>query len=421
MWRKSPTNPPSGRDDHPFQYPSSDAPAGPSATAAAYSGAARRSPSPAAYGDTYPSTAAAAAAYTGAARRSPSPAAYACAARRSPSPAAYGDTYAYEDADVAGGGGLLPWKGEDSLMIDRFDVRHLLDDLKTIRRKKGGRGGGRGGGDAGEGGEEEEMEKERYVELDMVEKEERRKAAAAEAQKKEEAAGGAEDVWGRAARRRGGGFAVAAAASENVAGHGQGTRLVLSGNHSLHVFFQQQFSSGVSLLSLCLFRLCSSRFTSILPFVSPFFLRSLSSPRLLFSPFTRPASQTPTRPAYAAVAFNYASSAAPDEQQGTLPSSPHKAASAGEGGDAQASAGAAAAAATTGEAAGEGKGSGVVPPFAVPPELQQCLPPTEKVYTIMARTASFVRKAGAQAEIVLRVKHKGNPPFAFLSPDHSLP
>ncbi|CAI5532145.1 unnamed protein product [Closterium sp. Naga37s-1] len=322
MWRKSPTNPPSGRDDHPFQYPSSDAPAGPSATAAAaYSGAARRSPSPAAYGDTYPSTAAAAAAYTGAARRSPSPAAYACAARRSPSPAAYGDTYAYEDggsyqdepiqqqssyqqypyeqgssyqphqqyqrgsrkqqqqqqhrrqyqqqqqpqfeepawlsrqvkacapasnelslvgrpclihedddvsADVAGGGGLLPWKGEDSLMIDRFDVRHLLDDLKTIRRKKGGRGGGRGGGDAGEGGEEEEMERERYVELDMIEKEERRKAAAAaaerkaEAEKGEQGIGGTEDVWEKAARSRGGGFAMAAAASEYVGEHGQG-------------------------------------------------------------------------------------------------------------------------------------------------------------------------------------------------------
>ncbi|CAI7812713.1 unnamed protein product [Closterium sp. NIES-54] len=429
MWRKSPTNPPSGREDHPFQVPSSDVPAG-------------------------PSTAAAAAAYTGAAHRSPSPAAYACAARRSPSSAAYGDPYAYngddpyqdetyqqssyeqgssyqplqqhcqrgsrkqqqqqqqhrrqhlqqqqppqfeepawlsrqvkacapapnelslvgrpclihEDddvaADVAGGGGLLPWKGEDSLMIDRFDVRHLLDDLKTIRRKKGGRGGGRGGGDAGEGGEEEEMERERYVELEMIEKEERRKAAAAErkaeAEKGEQGIGGTEDVWEKAARSRGGGFAMAAAASEYVGGHGQ----------------------------------------------------------------------------------------APVEQQETHPSPLQTAAS--SGGDAQTAASASASAATaTGEAAAEGKASGFVPPFEMPSELQQCLVCSTLTleFGVLACSNSSNRGsssssrewqsewfyapcavppelrqclAGAQAEIVLRVKQKANPAFAFLFPDNSL-
>ncbi|XP_050216621.1 uncharacterized protein LOC126667646 [Mercurialis annua] len=58
------------------------------------------------------------------------------------------------------------------------------------------------------------------------------------------------------------------------------------------------------------------------------------------------------------------------------------------------------------------------PPFPVPEHLLQNLPPTEKVHQIIARTAIFVSKHGAQSEIVLRVKQGDNPTFGFLLPDH---
>ncbi|CAL5335659.1 unnamed protein product [Camellia sinensis] len=60
------------------------------------------------------------------------------------------------------------------------------------------------------------------------------------------------------------------------------------------------------------------------------------------------------------------------------------------------------------------------PPFPVPESLLQCLPPTEKLHQIIARTAMFVSKHGGQSEIVLRVKQGDNPTFGFLMPDHHL-
>ncbi|OMO83510.1 SWAP/Surp [Corchorus capsularis] len=60
------------------------------------------------------------------------------------------------------------------------------------------------------------------------------------------------------------------------------------------------------------------------------------------------------------------------------------------------------------------------PPFPVPENLLQSLPPTEKVHQIMARTAMFVSTHGGQSEIVLRVKQGDNPTFGFLMPDHPL-
>ncbi|XP_017257646.1 uncharacterized protein LOC108227158 isoform X2 [Daucus carota subsp. sativus] len=47
-------------------------------------------------------------------------------------------------------------------------------------------------------------------------------------------------------------------------------------------------------------------------------------------------------------------------------------------------------------------------------------PPTEKLHQIIARTAIYVSKHGAQSEIVLRVKQGDNPTFGFLMPDHHL-
>ncbi|KAL5735883.1 hypothetical protein ACOSQ2_030671 [Xanthoceras sorbifolium] len=60
------------------------------------------------------------------------------------------------------------------------------------------------------------------------------------------------------------------------------------------------------------------------------------------------------------------------------------------------------------------------PPFSLPENLLQNLPPTEKVHQIIARTAMFVSKHGGQSEIVLRVKQGDNPTFGFLMPDHHL-
>ncbi|XP_015055762.1 splicing factor, suppressor of white-apricot homolog isoform X1 [Solanum pennellii] len=64
--------------------------------------------------------------------------------------------------------------------------------------------------------------------------------------------------------------------------------------------------------------------------------------------------------------------------------------------------------------------SGFRPSFQVPESLLQCLPPTEKLHQIIARTALFVSKHGGQSEIVLRVKQGNNPTFGFLMPDHGL-
>ncbi|KAM7498907.1 hypothetical protein LguiA_023321 [Lonicera macranthoides] len=60
------------------------------------------------------------------------------------------------------------------------------------------------------------------------------------------------------------------------------------------------------------------------------------------------------------------------------------------------------------------------PPFPVPENLLQSLPPTEKMHQIIARTAMFVSKHGGQSEIVLRVKQGKNPAFGFLMPDDDL-
>ncbi|KAL3355727.1 hypothetical protein AABB24_016746 [Solanum stoloniferum] len=64
--------------------------------------------------------------------------------------------------------------------------------------------------------------------------------------------------------------------------------------------------------------------------------------------------------------------------------------------------------------------SGFRPSFEVPESLLLCLPPTEKLHQIIARTALFVSKHGGQSEIVLRVKQGNNPTFGFLMPDHGL-
>ncbi|KAL8509907.1 hypothetical protein ACS0TY_016940 [Phlomoides rotata] len=64
--------------------------------------------------------------------------------------------------------------------------------------------------------------------------------------------------------------------------------------------------------------------------------------------------------------------------------------------------------------------AGYFPPFPVPGNMVQSLPPTEKVHQIIARTALFVSKNGGQTEIVLRVKQGNNPAFGFLMPDHHL-
>ncbi|GFP84863.1 splicing factor suppressor of white-apricot homolog [Phtheirospermum japonicum] len=64
--------------------------------------------------------------------------------------------------------------------------------------------------------------------------------------------------------------------------------------------------------------------------------------------------------------------------------------------------------------------SGFLPSFAIPDELLQSLPPTEKVHQIIARTALFVSKNGGQSEIILRVKQGDNPTFGFLMPGHHL-
>ncbi|XP_057795273.1 uncharacterized protein LOC131011514 isoform X2 [Salvia miltiorrhiza] len=63
---------------------------------------------------------------------------------------------------------------------------------------------------------------------------------------------------------------------------------------------------------------------------------------------------------------------------------------------------------------------GYLPPFSVPGDIVQSLPPTEKIHQIIARTAIFVSKHGGQSEIILRVKQGDNPTFGFLMPDHHL-
>ncbi|XP_074346523.1 uncharacterized protein LOC141685313 isoform X2 [Apium graveolens] len=62
--------------------------------------------------------------------------------------------------------------------------------------------------------------------------------------------------------------------------------------------------------------------------------------------------------------------------------------------------------------------SSFCPPFPVPVDL--AIPPTEKLHHIIARTAIYVSKHGAQSEIVLRVKQGDNPTFGFLMPGHHL-
>ncbi|KAI3456904.1 hypothetical protein Pfo_013567 [Paulownia fortunei] len=64
--------------------------------------------------------------------------------------------------------------------------------------------------------------------------------------------------------------------------------------------------------------------------------------------------------------------------------------------------------------------SGFLPRFPIPGNLRQCLPPTEKVHQIIARTAMFVSKHGGQSEFILRLKQGDNPSFGFLMPGHHL-
>ncbi|KAJ4820553.1 hypothetical protein LUZ62_033119 [Rhynchospora pubera] len=68
----------------------------------------------------------------------------------------------------------------------------------------------------------------------------------------------------------------------------------------------------------------------------------------------------------------------------------------------------------------EGSSSSYRPPFPLPNNLLNNLPPSEKVHQIIARTAKFVSEHGGQSEIVLRVKQGNNPTFGFLMPDHHL-
>ena len=71
------------------------------------------------------------------------------------------DTAAFVNSDAA----LVVWKGESELdteiQMDRFDVRHLLTDLKGLGKRK------RRSNSADPSGEVEELQKERYRDLKL--------------------------------------------------------------------------------------------------------------------------------------------------------------------------------------------------------------------------------------------------------------
>lgn len=54
---------------------------------------------------------------------------------------------------------LVPWIGDSELQIDRYDARHLLSDLSSIRK-------GRTDGEGVQDDEEEELDRERYFDLE---------------------------------------------------------------------------------------------------------------------------------------------------------------------------------------------------------------------------------------------------------------
>ncbi|GMH32873.1 hypothetical protein BSKO_00707 [Bryopsis sp. KO-2023] len=61
-----------------------------------------------------------------------------------------------------------------------------------------------------------------------------------------------------------------------------------------------------------------------------------------------------------------------------------------------------------------------VPDFAVPEHLINATPTSERIHKLMSQTARFVREAGGQAEVMLRVKQGNNPNFRFLLPDDQM-
>ncbi|GBG89579.1 hypothetical protein CBR_g49368 [Chara braunii] len=73
----------------------------------------------------------------------------------------------FEDENLAryveSGACFVPWKGNEHLKIDRYDVRHLLDDLSFLNRKK--RGGRKS--PVPDDVDEEQLDKERYFDLQL--------------------------------------------------------------------------------------------------------------------------------------------------------------------------------------------------------------------------------------------------------------
>eukprot|EP00803_Ostreobium_quekettii_P001540 evm.model.scf_347.13 EVM.evm.TU.scf_347.13 scf_347:93991-97290(+) len=61
-----------------------------------------------------------------------------------------------------------------------------------------------------------------------------------------------------------------------------------------------------------------------------------------------------------------------------------------------------------------------VPTFPIPESLKGSLPTTQRMHKLISQTANFVRDAGGQVEVVLRVKQANNPNFRFLMPDTPL-